>query len=105
MLDPTETSVIVPTLATEWLKLVSVILLLAAGYFYARCRYLPVIRDLEREITGLRWQIHDLRYDRESLETELKRTQAQCNQMTDRAYSFAEENAILHGIIQQNRNG
>ena len=101
MTDPTATSVTVLTL----LKLISIVLLLAAGYLYARCRYLPVIRDLEREITDLRWQVHDLRYDRESLETELKRTQAQCDQMTDRAYSSAKENAVLHGIIQQNRNG
>lgn len=101
MTDSATISVIVPTLATEWPKLVSVVLILAAGYLYARFHYAPVIKDLKWKISKLQWQLQDLRNERDSLKTKLELTQVQCDQMTGRAYSTAEENAALHGIIQQ----
>ena len=88
-------------LDTEWMKHVSVILILAAGYLYARFNYAPVIQELKNKINELQWQLHDLRNERDALQTKLELTQVQCDQMTDRAYSSAEENAMLHGIIRQ----
>ena len=104
MID-TAASVIIQTLATEWPKLFSVTLVLVSGYAYAHYRYAPVIRDLKNEIRRLQWQVHDLRDERDSLKTQLELAQAQCDRMTDRAYAAAEENAMLHGYIQQNRKG
>ena len=104
MIDPTAASVIIPTLATEWPKAVSVILVLASGYVYAHLHYAPIIQDLKNEINKLQWQVHDLRNERDALKTKLELTQVQCDKMTDRAYASAEENAMLHGIIKQKEN-
>lgn len=105
MIDPTAASVIIPTLATEWPKLASVILVFASGYVYAHFHYAPVIQDLKNEINKLQWKVHDLRNERDALKTKLELTQAQCDKMTNRAYASAEENAMLLGTIQQNRKG
>lgn len=104
MID-TAASVIITTLATEWPKLFSVTLVLVSGYVYAHYRYAPVIRDLKKEINKLQWQVHDLRDERDALKTQLELAQEQCDKMTDRAYASAEENAMLHGFIKQDRKG